>query len=496
MSANELANKRPLIQTKLQGFVLLLTLALLYFPLFLRLDTRPLREWDEARNAVNAYEMSKTGQFLVKTYDYEPDLWETKPPFLEWLQIIGFKTIGYNELAVRLPSALASFVMLVFIILWLRKHTQDFQVGILAALIVVCSNGFIHEHGSRTGDHDALMIAFTIGFLLNVFQYLEFKQNKALMWASLCLSAAVLTKSVAALMVLPGVLLYVLVQKQLLACLKNKAFWQALGLFLLIILGYYGTREMMAPGYLTAVWDNEFLPRYLNQSDRFTYTVSEWDFYWKQLKTWQFAYWLPLLLPSFILSLAYYKGFYKRLVQMLACVIVLFYLAIAKGSSNVWYDLPLIPLMALIIAMGLNVVYETIIKSQWKRMTQIIALLILTVSLFYVPYSEIIAKVMDTHETSAQVMYPEALKRLEKQFPNNKNICLFEPLGSNYPLAFYKHVWTDTKGYHFQNSHRNDPFLSGQSVLILKDQWADFEALKLPCTILISSEFYKWMLIK
>jgi hypothetical protein len=175
---------------------------------------------------------------------------------------------------------------------------------------------------------------------------------------------------------------------------------------------------------------------------------------------------------------------------------VLFYLAIAKGSSNVWYDLPLIPLMALIIAMGLNVVYETIIKSQWKRMTQIIALLILTVSLFYVPYSEIIAKVMDTHETSAQVMYPEALKRLEKQFPNNKNICLFEPLGSNYPLAFYKHVWTDTKGYHFQNRHRNDPFLSGQSVLIIKDQWADFEALKLPCTILISSEFYKWMLIK
>ncbi|MEN9738358.1 MAG: hypothetical protein RLZZ318_391, partial [Bacteroidota bacterium] len=217
MSANELVNKRPLIQTKLQGFVLLLTLAVLYFPLFLRLDTRPLREWDEARNAVNAYEMSKTGQFLVKTYDYEPDLWETKPPVLEWLQIIGFKTIGYNELAVRLPSALASFVMLVFIILWLRKHTQDFQVGILAALIVVCSNGFIHEHGSRTGDHDALMIAFTIGFLLNVFQYLEFKQNKALMWASLCLSAAVLTKSVAALMVLPGVLFYVLVQKQLLA---------------------------------------------------------------------------------------------------------------------------------------------------------------------------------------------------------------------------------------------------------------------------------------
>ena len=103
---------------------------------------------------------------------------------------------------------------------------------------------------------------------------------------------------------------------------------------------------------------------------------------------------------------------------------------------------------------------------------------------------------MDTHETSAQVMYPEALKRLEKQFPYNKNICLFEPLGSNYPLAFYKHVWTDTKGYHFQNSHRDDRFLSGQSVLVLKDQWADFEALNLASTVLISSELYRWILIK
>jgi hypothetical protein len=152
--------------------------------------------------------------------------------------------------------------------------------------------------------------------------------------------------------------------------------------------------------------------------------------------------------------------------------------------------------MALIIAMGLNVVYETIIKSQWKPLQQIMALLILTFSLFYVPYSEIISKVMDTHETSAQVMYPEALKRLEKQYPNNKNICLFEPLGSNYPLAFYKHVWTDTKGYHFQNSHRDDRFLSGQSVLVLKDQWADFEALNLASTVLISSELYRWILIK
>jgi hypothetical protein len=151
--------------------------------------------------------------------------------------------------------------------------------------------------------------------------------------------------------------------------------------------------------------------------------------------------------------------------------------------------------MAIMIALGMNVLYYTIINNHWNRLKQLLAIGILAVAVYYQPYSEIITKVMDTHETSAQVMYPEALKKFEQQFPNKKEIYLFEPLGSNYPLAFYKHVLTDTKGYHFQNCHRDDPFFSGQYVLVLKDQWPDFESLNLSSKDLITSEFYKWILI-
>ena len=77
---------KPFWQSKsLKIGIIIVSIVLLYFPLFLRLDSRPLREWDEARNAVNAYEMSKSGQFLIKTYEGQPDLWETKPPLLKRL---------------------------------------------------------------------------------------------------------------------------------------------------------------------------------------------------------------------------------------------------------------------------------------------------------------------------------------------------------------------------------------------------------------------------
>ena len=486
---------KPFWQSKsLKIGIIIVSIVLLYFPLFLRLDSRPLREWDEARNAVNAYEMSKSGQFLIKTYEGQPDLWETKPPLLEWFQIIGFKTIGYNELAVRLPSALAAMGMLLLFIYWFYKQGH-LAVGILAALIVVCSNGFIHEHGARTGDHDALMIAFLMGFLIHVFGFFESKNKQDMWWASLCLSAAVLTKSIAVLMVLPGIFLYLIFNKQLMSTLKSKAFWQAIALFLLIVLSYYISRELLAPGYLQAVYDNEFLPRYLNQSEHYTYTVSAWDFYWNNLREWQFAYWMPLLLPSCLIGLIYYEGVIKRLLLFLCSILILFYVIIAKGSSNVWYDLPMIPMMAIIIGLGFNVLYELVVRHSFKPWLSATINLVLLLSIFYTPYSAIIAKNMDTHETSSQVMYPEALKRFEQACPNVKTIYLFEPLGSNYPLAFYKQVLSDQKGITFHNIHRDDAFLKGQNILVLKDQYADVLNLKLDFTVLIETELYRWMRI-
>src|SRR5690606_35013342 len=88
--------------------VFIILLVIVYFPIFGHLDTFPVKWWDEARNATNAYEMYRTGNWIVATYDYTPDMWNTKPPLLIWIQVFFFKMLGPTVLAIRLPSAFAA----------------------------------------------------------------------------------------------------------------------------------------------------------------------------------------------------------------------------------------------------------------------------------------------------------------------------------------------------------------------------------------------------
>ena len=44
------------------------------FAIFPRLGSQPLREWDESRLAVSAYEMYESGNYLVSTFEYKADL--------------------------------------------------------------------------------------------------------------------------------------------------------------------------------------------------------------------------------------------------------------------------------------------------------------------------------------------------------------------------------------------------------------------------------------
>ena len=72
----------------------IIVVALMYIPLFGYLDTLPLRIWDESRLAVNSYEMLNNGNFIVTGFEGKPDMWNTKPPFLIWIQVLFIKIRG------------------------------------------------------------------------------------------------------------------------------------------------------------------------------------------------------------------------------------------------------------------------------------------------------------------------------------------------------------------------------------------------------------------
>ena len=140
-------------------FFIFLTLCCL--PLFLHLDVAPLHLWDESRQAVNALEMLENGNWLVTHYQGEPDLWNTKPPLLIWLQVLCFKIFGVGVLGVRLPSALAGLATTLLLFFFCKNYLKNQLLGFCSALVLLTTQGFISNHVTRTGDYDSLLTLWT-----------------------------------------------------------------------------------------------------------------------------------------------------------------------------------------------------------------------------------------------------------------------------------------------------------------------------------------------
>jgi 4-amino-4-deoxy-L-arabinose transferase-like glycosyltransferase len=489
------ANKDLIFDSKTYKYLWILLISVcLAAPIFIHLDSKPLREWDEARNAINAFEMSKTGNILVKTYNYQADLWETKPPLLVCLQALGFKIFGYNEFAVRLPSALATFAMCLYLVFWFFKQYKLSIIGFFISAIIISSWGYMHEHGARTGDHDALLICFTILALLNIYQYFEHSETNALYKFFVFFTLAVFTKSIVVLLIVPGLIAYTIYRKQAIRILKDNRFWKGLTFVVAIIAGFYLCRELVEPGYLKAVWHNELFPRYLNQSDRYQYNQTDFWYYYNELKNWQFAYWFPFIIPSFIISISCYEKTLRNLVIFFSIQIIFFYVIISKGSSNVWYDLLLIPLFAIIIGMAIYNVFELIyLKLNLSKLKVTLIFLVLFAYIFFDPYQKIIQKDLNNDETSAQVMYAYAFKRIEKTKPKLKEFKIYEPLGYNYPLVFYKNIYNHTKGYKIENINNQELITFKGVLLILNEQFPAFSNCHLQYKIIISDPFYSFI---
>lgn len=108
-----------------------------YFSLFLHLDAINLYRWDESLNAVHAYEMSQSGNLLVRTFLGNPETWDTKPPLLTWLQAFFLRTLGYHELSIRLPSALATLGIILLILHFFARDLMHFSGGVFASLVLL-----------------------------------------------------------------------------------------------------------------------------------------------------------------------------------------------------------------------------------------------------------------------------------------------------------------------------------------------------------------------
>ena len=186
------------------------------FPLFMHLDTLPIRVWDEARQAINAMEMWENRDFLVTHFEGDPEMWSTKPPLLIWAQVAFFSLLGPGELALRLPSAIAAFLTGWFLLRLCTRELNAPWMGLMACLVLYTNEGYINMHVARGGEYDAPMILWMTTSAWALFRWSLHGRSTDLLWCMLLLALGVLTKSVQALLFVPGMALYLLYRGQLL----------------------------------------------------------------------------------------------------------------------------------------------------------------------------------------------------------------------------------------------------------------------------------------
>lgn len=416
------------------------------FMLFYNLDYYPIRQWDESRLAVSAEEMYMNHSFLIPEVGGEPDGWNLKPPLMIWLQVLSMKIFGWNEWAVRLPAALATFLLCIIVFFFAKNRLKQPMIGFFAGLVLVTSNGFIDFHEARTGDYDALLTLFSTASIFLYFSFIESdepdKRNKYLSCFFLCLTLGIYTKSVTILMFIPAFLVYTISRNKISFVFNSSRFNWGLGLTFIIVLTYYLIREKLTPGYLQAVYDNELGGRYFKTLDNHNH---EFLFYFKNIQGHQFKKWFWTLPMSFLLGVISKDELIKKVTLYAGLCAMIFFLIISSAQTKLqWYDMPLYPLMALIIGVGFNQIFNLLVFSISKlnkTWLMIIPFVVIVIA-FVDPYKNISKKVSRKSELPWDEKLYQISHYLRYQILTEKNMDDYKLYYDEYnlQLVFYTNI--------------------------------------------------------
>ena len=417
---------------------------LVYMPIFGHLDTLPIRIWDESRLAINAFEMYKNGDFIVTHFNGQPEMWNTKPPLMIWLQVFFMKTIGVGELAVRLPSALAAFFTSISLLMFFRKYI-NFWFGSISVMILVTSSGYIGLHASRTGDYDTVLTLFTTLYALFFFAFCESKKTKFIYLFFLFCTLSVLTKGIGGLLLILGIVLYSLIRNQFISLFKNKHFYIGAFSFLLVVVGYYLLREANNSGYLQSVYQNELGGRYLAINEGHKEDIT---YYFLNLVNYRFDYWHLLIPCGIAIGFTSIESRIKKITIFSTLMAFTYFIIISSSKSRLeHYDMQLFPFLSIIVTVCIYYIFNTLKLSNLLKQTLTINLLpfLFLFLVFVKPYELIVEKTYKPIETEEWADFYELsyfLKDAIKGKYNLKNRLLLYD-GYDAHITFYVDILND-----------------------------------------------------
>lgn len=406
------------------GLYLFLVLVL-YFPLFGHLGNLPLRVWDESRISVSAVEMLKRSDPLIPHVNGQPDNYNSKPPLVVWTQAISLWAFGTNELAARLPSALAAFLTLLLLFEFLVRTLKDYRIALVSVFSLASSTAWLGYHGVRFAETDSSLVLFSTGYLLCFFAYLNNRRRdlQVLFW--LLVLGAVFTKGIVGLIFLGGLFFYLLWKKELLSELKNPLHWILLLVVCCLVAAYYFMREKLSPGYLHAVWINELGGRVDFAEAQLQ--SPKW-YYFKALAVERFVPWGYLIPVGLVYNLRS-NNKELRSLGVFSIIMSFWFLLIMSvpDVKNSWYDLPALPFLAILSGMGFVALLDVVLSPLGSKYRSISSFFIIVVFCFFPMY--------------------------------NQRSKFYKPKDAPWDKSFY------SISYLLQDALENDSFLEGKKIL-------------------------------
>jgi 4-amino-4-deoxy-L-arabinose transferase-like glycosyltransferase len=439
---------------------LLLTAAAVLYAIFHNLTEAPIHMWDESRYANNAIDMLLHKDPLVVRFLGAPDLYNTKPPLVTWLQSLSMAAFGINEWSVRFPTAVFALLTAGCLYWFSARVLRSRLTGSFAALVLVTSAGYMSDHVARTGDQDAALVFWLTFYALIFLALLQLRPEKPGRFYALIaagVTAAVLTKGVAGFFFVPFLFIISLFPRNRFIY-RHRQLYVAAGVTLVLCLGYYFLREALAPGYLQVVFQSEFLR--INEAVM-TWQVRPADYYFGTMREWRF--WLFPLLPFMALTpLLIRKD--KNSLQVFFCLVIVtigyFCLISYPPVKLIWYDAPLYPLLALLAGMfaqALITRFFLLVKKTPDVLSGTALAAVLLIAIFFKPYVTIVSD--ETFMEDGMEYDGAFLRYMKSAHPKIKKIVVLK--ASDHPehfdqVLFYKRAYELEHGYSIRISQRCD----------------------------------------
>ena len=435
----------------------------MYFPVFHFLDRFPVRIWDESLFGLRALSLLQSGDYMFDFNQYGlPDHRNTKLPFTTWIQVLSMKVMGINVLALRIPISLIFIGTVAFVLRYSKKHLGAICIGVIFALVLVCSPGIVRNHMLRSGEHDMPFICYLIVGIISYYHYLNTGNRKYLGLFTIAMIAAFLTKNLLAGVIIPGMLVYTIYSGKLKQVLSDKYIW----LSIVAIIGSYiatiGYLQIQDDGFITRMWEYELGGRYGNAKDG--HSGSIWYFV-KDLSLTHFKIYFWLVIIALLLlrdpKLSEPK---KQLIIYLGTVFFTYLFIISFAKTKLfWYGMPAVPAGALLIGVATHHFYTAHV-STWVGVKKYLTVAVFLLGAFVFPYSTMVQQLFESEWVSREEKIGPLLERIAIDHPSIKNFTIADNV-SAYPSTFYREQYNlSDQGYHIKSTREID-FAIGDTVV-------------------------------